>query len=411
MRAVALVTFLSLMPCVSLGLCAGTVSLEWSELPPLPPSAGQSVQPGVASPFAGVHRDALIVAGGANFPDKMPWEGGAKVWWDDIWVLPLLERGAPRWILDSAAKLPRRIGYGVSVSTREGVVCAGGSDAEQCFADVFMLSWDPERRAIKRTELPSMPAPLANMAGALVGTTLYVAGGQQTMKNATGSSMFWALDLAKRDRPAEFKWVRLPSWPGPMRILPVAAAQRTANGEEFFLFGGRNPRSGQPTKILTDAYAFNPATGTWRRLANINGGAGLGVMGAVAAPIGHREILLFGGDRGELFSELEGYDVNIEARRRRMPPSVPAQRVQLQAEIDGLLEGKRKIYASHPGFGREVLAYDTGTDTWRVVTRAPVPLPVTTVAVKWGDAMVIPSGEIRPGVRTPAVIQVTPKAK
>src|SRR5947207_2584315 len=61
--------------------------LEWSPLPPLPPAAGQVKQPGVASPFVGVQGNALIVAGGANFPDKMPWEGGAKKWQDDIWIL------------------------------------------------------------------------------------------------------------------------------------------------------------------------------------------------------------------------------------------------------------------------------------------------------------------------------------
>ena len=41
--------------------------LQWSELPELPD------QLGVAGPFAGVHNDALIVAGGANFP-KPVWD-------------------------------------------------------------------------------------------------------------------------------------------------------------------------------------------------------------------------------------------------------------------------------------------------------------------------------------------------
>jgi len=32
--------------------------------------------PGVAGAFPGITGDKLIVAGGANFPDKKPWEGG-----------------------------------------------------------------------------------------------------------------------------------------------------------------------------------------------------------------------------------------------------------------------------------------------------------------------------------------------
>ncbi len=39
---------------------------------------------------------ALLVAGGANFPDRMPWDGGTKVWHDAVYALG--DRGkAPRW--------------------------------------------------------------------------------------------------------------------------------------------------------------------------------------------------------------------------------------------------------------------------------------------------------------------------
>ena len=56
----------------------GEALLRWSDLPALPPGAGQTEQIGVAGPFAGVHGGALIVAGGANFPQAAPWKGGAK---------------------------------------------------------------------------------------------------------------------------------------------------------------------------------------------------------------------------------------------------------------------------------------------------------------------------------------------
>ena len=41
--------------------------IQWSHLPPIPDALG------VAGPFVGVHRDSLIVAGGANFPRPV-WE-------------------------------------------------------------------------------------------------------------------------------------------------------------------------------------------------------------------------------------------------------------------------------------------------------------------------------------------------
>jgi hypothetical protein len=62
--------------------------VRWERLAPLPDSEG------FAYPFAGVHRGALLVAGGANFPGKRPWDGGEKVWYDTVFVL---ERPEGAW--------------------------------------------------------------------------------------------------------------------------------------------------------------------------------------------------------------------------------------------------------------------------------------------------------------------------
>ncbi len=73
--------------------------------------------------FAGVSGGALVAAGGANFPDRKPWEGGKKVWYDTVFVL---EKPDGQWKV--AGKLPRPLGYGVSATWRDRVVCVGGSD-------------------------------------------------------------------------------------------------------------------------------------------------------------------------------------------------------------------------------------------------------------------------------------------
>ncbi|MFO0044239.1 MAG: galactose oxidase, partial [Armatimonadota bacterium] len=52
----------------------------WKQLPPLPDPEG------FAAPFAGMSHNQLLVAGGANFPDKRPWEGGTKVWYDKVFA-------------------------------------------------------------------------------------------------------------------------------------------------------------------------------------------------------------------------------------------------------------------------------------------------------------------------------------
>ena len=165
----------------------------------------------------------LIVAGGANFPDKMPWEGGRKVWHDTVFVL---DRTNGVW--RGVFKLPKPLGYGVSVTTPDGVICVGGSDSPSTFTMLF--SSLAERRAEAKPLAP-LPESLANSCGAVVGHTLYVAGGTAAPDATNALKNFWSLDLAKRDA----QWEVLEPWPGPSRMLSVAA---TLGG--FVLRGGRH---------------------------------------------------------------------------------------------------------------------------------------------------------------------------
>lgn len=76
----------ALLLSMTAGLCYGSTGsddnyLNWNALPDLPDPVG------VAGPFVGISDDALIVAGGANFPDAPPWQGGKKMWHDKIHVL------------------------------------------------------------------------------------------------------------------------------------------------------------------------------------------------------------------------------------------------------------------------------------------------------------------------------------
>ena len=56
---------------IPLSAAAQDSVLQWEELPALPDALG------VAGPYAGVTGDALVVAGGANFPVPL-WRDGAR---------------------------------------------------------------------------------------------------------------------------------------------------------------------------------------------------------------------------------------------------------------------------------------------------------------------------------------------
>ncbi|MDB5323575.1 MAG: Sialic acid-induced transrane protein YjhT(NanM), possible mutarotase [Phycisphaerales bacterium] len=334
-----LLTFLAVSPAIAVA--------DWSRLPPL------TDKNGFAGPFAGVSGGALLVAGGANFPDKKPWEGGTKVWYDRVF---LLDRPDGSWKI--AGRLPRPIGYGVSVSHRDGVVCVGGSDADRHYADAFRFK--VEAGKLITVPLPALPKPLANACGALVGDALYVAGGQEKPDASEASKSVFVIDLAV----AEPRWREIEACPGGGRILAVAA---TFDGA-FWVAGGAALVVGKDAKVerryLKDAYRYDPGRG-WRRVADLPHPV---VAAPSPAPFDAAGFYLLGGDDGSQVGS---------------PPE------------------------RHRGFSRTALRYDAKTDKWVEVGAMPCG-PVTTSVTRWNDRWVIPSGEIRPGVRSPDVWSWTP---
>jgi N-acetylneuraminate epimerase len=344
LKLLVVVLIVLLAPGASL---TATDSLQWHKLPSLPDSEG------FAGSFAGTHNAVLIVAGGANFPEKMPWEGGTKVWYDRVFMLESVDAA---W--QEIGRLPRPLGYGVSISTTDGIVCIGGSDANQHYQDCFRIQWRTDR--LSTVLLPSLPRPCANACGAMLDNTIYVAGGLETPTATSTLKTFWSLDLSN----PRAQWRELEPWPGPARMLATAAVQDNA----FFLCSGADLLAGSDGKAvrtyLADAYLYRPDQG-WSKIADLP-------RPAVAAPtpaaaIGETTFLIIGGDDGKL--------VDFK------PP------------------------AKHPGFPKSILAYNTQSDSWQIQAAAPLAL-VTTTVVTWRDRFVLPGGETRPGKRSPTIWSV-----
>ncbi len=326
---------------VTVVLGSAAMAGEWQRLPALPDKEG------VAGAFAGVSNDALVVAGGANFPDRKPWEGGKKVWYDTVFVL---EKPDGQW--KAAGRLPRPLGYGVSVTHRSGVVCVGGSDADRHYADAFRLEWKGGK--LLTIPLPPLPGPVANACGALVGDTLYVAGGQDKPDATSTLKTIFQIDLAA-ETPA---WRQIEPCPGGGRMLALAAGFDGA----FWLVGGADVSlvNGQvQRRYLTDAYRYDPADG-WRRIADLPRPA---VAAPSPAPADVTGFWVLGGD--------DGSQVGVSPDR-------------------------------HQGFSKAILRFDAKSGKWAEAGALPAG-QVTTSFVRWGALWVIPSGEARPGVRSPEV--------
>ncbi len=324
-------------------------AIAWKPLPPL-------LEPlGVAAPFAGTSEDALLVAGGANFPDKMPWEGGRKIWRDTVWVL---DRPDGAW--RTAGKLPRTLAYGVSVSHRGGVICIGGSDAERHHAETFRLRWQDGKLVVD--DLPALPIPLAAASAALVGDMVYVACGASEPGEQTATNRAFALDLAA----AAPSWRELAPLPGKPRMLAAGAAQDGS----FYVLGGAalepNAEGKMQRVYLRDAWGYHEGGG-WQRLADLPKPS---VAAPSPAPVLNGKILLISGD-------------------------------------DGSRVGFQPV-EKHPGFPGTILAYDIAANRWSELGSTPAPR-ATVPCVEWRGHFIIPSGEVRPGVRSPEVWSLAPR--
>ncbi|HOX39173.1 MAG TPA: sodium/solute symporter [Candidatus Brocadiia bacterium] len=419
LRALAFLVLIALpLYCDEAGAHSVNI-LKWGELPELPPAPGRDIQPGVAGPFVGIHNDILLVAGGANFPDGMPWEGGRKVWHDNIYVLRKVADGRREWISDAGFKLPRALAYGASVNLDGGVLCIGGCDAEKSYADVFLVRWDALKREISFSEFPSLPVPLSFMTGARLGSKIYVVGGKT---ESASTCSFFMLDLTRQGK-AGFAWEELPPWPGPERILPVVAAQNNGASDCLYVFSGRNEQPGMETAILTDAYRFDPKAYeselkrsgkdaackiAWKRLSDVcvgkSGSSARSVMGGSAVPSGVNHVIVIGGDEGRVFMQSARLAKKIADLEKKLESeSEPEAKKTLADTVAQEKRANQKLLEYHPGFSRDVLAYHAVTDSWAVLGRMPSDCPVTTCAVVWDGAIVVPTGEIRPGVRSPKV--------
>ena len=97
-------------------------SIEWRGAGALP-AGDDAPHPGLAGAVAGVHNDMLIVGGGANFPDGMPWHGGKKKYHSALYVFAQHD-GMYRLVSRHPDALPAPVAYGASCSTGDGVVYA-----------------------------------------------------------------------------------------------------------------------------------------------------------------------------------------------------------------------------------------------------------------------------------------------
>ena len=347
-------------------------------------------QPGLASPFAGVSNNVLIVVGGCNFPDKPVFDGGKKKYYRDVFVL---EDPTGSWRRSGTFPFP--IAYGASVTIKDGLLCIGGKSNESEFDQVTLIKWDDEHSNIELEPWPDLPFSISQHVAALVDNQIFVAGG--TTNNQLGSR-FLKLDLTKKNTP-DFQWEVLPDFPGPARLQAVGIGQNAAEESHFYFISGSSfPENKSTPFITTNGLEFNPKTNTWSSIADIQpkNEIPFSLHGAGGIAMGVHHMIFIGGINKEIFR-------NAWIRERKVQHAL----AQHDSILISSLNNEIHVYLTQPPetykFNSDILAYHTITDTWSIIGKYPFPAPAGAPMIKWKDGIVVINGEIKPGVRSPKV--------
>lgn len=325
------------------------VSPGWARLADLPDKEG------FAGSYAGTSHDTLLVAGGANFPEKPLWEGGPKIWSDKVFVLK-----SPDSTWEHAGTLPHPYAYGASVSIPEGMLCIGGSDSKGHRREVYLLSYGDD--GLQCVEYPSLPVPLANMSAVLLGSTVFVFGGSNQPGEQDACSTLYSLDISK----GKSQWRSEEELPGRGRFL----FQMGVSHDTLFIMGGVALKEDANGKIgrdlLKETWSYSPKHG-WQRLPDSPRYCAAAPSPAPVSSCG-RFIYLAGGD-------------------------------------DGSITGFSPIQ-DHPGFVSGSLLFDTENLSWTDLGPIPAPRAVLPCC-NWKGKAIIVNGELRPGKRSNEVWSIT----
>lgn len=354
---------------MTLGLLSGTLStpqrLTWSAPVQIPVAAG------LAGALAGVDHDCMIIAGGTNFPVGMPWDGGKKKYYDDIYVLAHEASGGYRWLLRAGQRLPEPLAYSACVTSETGIVCVGGENERGPSKKVWRMIWDAGQVKIER--LPDLPLALTNASATVLDGLVYVAGGET---HGGVSDGFYCLE--------NMGWRALSSLP-----KALSHAVLSAGPGRIYLAGGRCRKPDGISELSAAVYYYDVADQLWVERPSLpyplSAGTGM---------VYRDKLYLFGGDRGEVFHRTEELIAAIQAEK-----DIIHKRE--------LIMQKTALQQTHPGFSKEVLMYDDGQDKWIAWGHIPFPSPVTTTVFRWKDRFVIPGGEVRAGVRTSQILIAT----
>ena len=376
----------------ALALClvaCNTETMKTTDLKAIPDVAYAK---GVSAPFCGAIQDVLVVAGGANFPDKSLLEGGAKRVYADIWAKAPHGR---KWV--HAGVLPDSTAYGATFAVDSALVLAGGNVCGVTTDKVYELRLS-YGKAVLRT-LPQLPVPMEQCGWTRDGENLYLVGG-------VGTTGVYTCKIGT------YVWSKIADLPEPL-VQPVAYA----SGGKLYVWGGFNPetldvsdrgivmeispraslgRNDSDTALSTGAEGAHAVISSgaeggveksvWAEAPAIPDGGTF--VGATGATLPDGRLVVVGGVNRAIFA--------------RALHNTPEDRIPYLSKEPAEYQ-----------FRQDVFAFDPAAGAWTCLGSVPAcALAGPGVAVRPATsasghgALYVAGGELKPGVRSPRIFSL-----
>ena len=368
----------------ALALCLAACNTETMKVTDLKAIPDAAYAKGVSAPFCGVVGDALVVAGGANFPDKSLLEGGAKRVYADIWA-----QADGEWV--HAGVLPDSTAYGATFAVDGALVLAGGNVCGTTTDKVYELTLQ-DGAAVLRA-LPPLPVPMEQCGWTRDGDRLYLVGG-------VGTTGVYACTVG------EYVWTKLADLPEPL-VQPVAFA----SGGNLYVWGGFNPEtqevsdkglclqisplaslgrndkndnssevssviSNEVSSVISSEVEKSP----WREAPSIPDGGTF--VGATGATLPDGRLVVVGGVNRAIFA--------------RALHNTPEDRIPYLSKEPAEYQFRQAVYAFDPAAG-----------AWTLLGSDPAcALAGPGVAVRPAGGLYVAGGELKPGVRSPRIFSL-----
>jgi len=344
--------------------------ITWKQSGVLPVQPNGLIHMGLSGVVSGVVGDQIIIAGGNNFPEGLPWEGGIKKYYKRVFVY---NNQKDTLLNTSTFNLPANVAYAAVAQLKDGIFYAGGENENGPLNSAYLIK-KSKSQPFEINELPSLPIAITNAVAIATENAVYVLGGA----NKEGvSNKVWALYFEN----IKAGWKHVSTMP-----LPTTFAAATLLNGQVYIMGGRCKGADGISKIYNQVFAWDIEKNTWFEKAKLP----VTVSAATAVASNDSSILFIGGDKIVVFHEVEMLAAKIAA----------TSDTTIKKELTVI---KNNLQKTHPGFSKDVLKYNSVSNSWGPYAQLSFTAPVTTHAFINNNKIYLPVGEIKPGIRTPYI--------